>query len=101
MFDLHHGSVLIAIEPFSRAIAFKYLNAALSFRPQRVVACIVRRGELFLLCQRPAHKRHGGMWEFPGGKAEENESDASAAERELHEELDVQLVSASPAIFEI
>jgi 8-oxo-dGTP pyrophosphatase MutT (NUDIX family) len=69
--------------------------------PQRVVACVVRRGDLFLLCQRPAHKRHGGLWEFPGGKAEANESDAHAAARELEEELGVRLIHASEAIFEI
>jgi 8-oxo-dGTP pyrophosphatase MutT (NUDIX family) len=68
---------------------------------QRVVACVMRRGDLLLLCQRPAHKRHGGLWEFPGGKAEANESDALAASRELQEELGVELVRASPAIFEI
>ena len=72
-----------------------------SCRPQRVVACVVSRGELLLLAQRPPHKRHGGLWEFPGGKAEANESDESAAARELQEELGVQLVQASPPIFEI
>ena len=54
-----------------------------------------------LVAQRPAHKRHGGIWEFPGGKTEPNESDACAAARELQEELGVQLVSVSPAVFEI
>ena len=41
-----------------------------------------------LLQQRPAHKHHGGLWEFPGGKIEDNESAASALEREIREELD-------------
>ena len=59
------------------------------------------RGELLLLAQRPAHKRHGGLWEFPGGKTEANESDAHAAARELREELGVELVRAAPAIFEV
>jgi 8-oxo-dGTP pyrophosphatase MutT (NUDIX family) len=68
---------------------------------RRVVACVIRRGDLLLLCRRPAHKRHGGLWEFPGGKAEVNESDALAAARELREELGVRLVGASPAVFEI
>lgn len=53
------------------------------------------------MCRRPAHKRHGGLWEFPGGKTEPNESDERAAARELQEEIGVQLVSALPAVFEI
>ena len=68
---------------------------------QRVVACVIARGDLLLLCQRPTHKRHGGLWEFPGGKVEANESDTQAASRELEEELGVQLVRALPAIFEV
>jgi 8-oxo-dGTP pyrophosphatase MutT (NUDIX family) len=54
-----------------------------------------------LLAQRPAHKRHGGLWEFPGGKTEENESDVDAAARELREELGVELIRAWPAVFEV
>jgi 8-oxo-dGTP pyrophosphatase MutT (NUDIX family) len=65
------------------------------------VACVVRRGDLLLLCQRPAHKRHGGLWEFPGGKVEANESDERAAARGLREELGVQVVRAAPVSLEI
>lgn len=54
---------------------------------QRVVAAVVRRGSTFLICQRPPHKRHGGLWEFPGGKCEPGESDTAAVRRELDEEL--------------
>ncbi|HTI65222.1 MAG TPA: NUDIX domain-containing protein [Gemmatimonadaceae bacterium] len=67
---------------------------------QRVVACVIRRADGYLVCQRPPHKRHGGLWEFPGGKAEPNESDEHAAARELREELDVELTATAPAIFE-
>ena len=55
----------------------------------RVVAAVVARGDRALLCRRPAHKRHGGLWEFPGGKREAGESDADAVRRELREELGV------------
>lgn len=55
----------------------------------RVVATVARRGDRLLVCRRPAHKRHGGLWEFPGGKCEPGESDADAVRRELHEELGV------------
>lgn len=62
--------------------------------PVRVVAAVVRRGEQVLVCQRPAHKRHGGLWEFPGGKCEPPESDVEALRRELQEELGLELLAA-------
>jgi mutator protein MutT len=58
--------------------------------PIRVVAAVVARDDRLLVCQRPLHKRHGGLWEFPGGKCEAAESDADAIRRELREELGVE-----------
>ena len=55
----------------------------------------MQRDERLLICRRPAHKRHGGLWEFPGGKVEPNESDESAARRELAEELGVHVESVA------
>lgn len=55
----------------------------------RVVAAVAERAGRLLVCRRPAHKRHGGLWEFPGGKCEPGESDADAVRRELREELGV------------
>jgi 8-oxo-dGTP diphosphatase len=55
----------------------------------RVVAAVIRHEHRFLLCKRPEHKRHGGLWEFPGGKCEVGESDKAAIARELLEELGV------------
>jgi 8-oxo-dGTP diphosphatase len=63
----------------------------------RVVAAVIRRGDDYLVCQRPAHKRHGGLWEFPGGKLLPGESLAAAARRELAEELGVE-VTATGAV---
>jgi len=65
----------------------------------RVVACVVEREGALLLGQRPAHKRHGGLWEFPGGKLEPGESTLDAARRELSEELGVHVLRAQPAEF--
>jgi mutator protein MutT len=58
----------------------------------RVVASVIERGDRLLVCQRPAHKRHGGLWEFPGGKVEDGESDFAAVARELEEELGVRVL---------
>lgn len=63
-----------------------------------VLAAVIRRGDRYLLCQRPRHKRHGGLWEFPGGKLEPGESLAAAAERELREELDLELETAGDVL---
>ena len=57
----------------------------------RVIAAVISRGDELLVCQRPLEKRHGGLWEFPGGKCEPDESDADAARRELREELGVEV----------
>lgn len=35
-----------------------------------VVAALLRQDGRFLICQRPAHKARGLLWEFPGGKVE-------------------------------
>jgi 8-oxo-dGTP diphosphatase len=65
----------------------------------RVVAAVIQRGNEYLVCQRPAHKRHGGLWEFPGGKLQPGESLADAARRELQEELGVQVTATGAVCF--
>ena len=70
------------------------MNAAID-----VAAGCVRRGNRFLLCQRPQYMNGGGQWEFPGGKLEPGETAAQALERELWEELRIQ-VRASAQIAE-
>jgi 8-oxo-dGTP diphosphatase len=69
--------------------------------PLRVIAAVIRRGPDFLVCRRPAHKRHGGLWEFPGGKCEPGESDADTARRELLEELGVHVQATGRELFAI
>ena len=56
-----------------------------------VVAALVWRGERFMICQRPAHKARGLLWEFVGGKVEQGEKKEEALIRECREELDVLL----------
>jgi mutator protein MutT len=59
----------------------------------RVVAAVIERDGRLLVCQRPAHKRHGGLWEFPGGKVHDGETDFLAIRRELDEELGLEATS--------
>jgi len=68
-------------------------------RPIPVVAAVIRRGGAVLLGLRPAHKRHGSMWEFPGGKVLDGESLGDALARELREELGVRVSRGAPALF--
>ena len=42
-----------------------------------------------LLSQRPQEKNMGGLWEFPGGKIEKDETPEEALIRELEEELGI------------
>ena len=57
----------------------------------RVVAAVVVRAGGYLLGRRPVEKRHGGLWEFPGGKLDPGESTLEAARRELTEELALEV----------
>lgn len=66
----------------------------------RVLAAVIRRGGEVLLCQRPEHKRHGGLWEFPGGKLEPGETLLDAARRELGEELEVNVSTVGVVVFQ-
>ncbi len=54
-----------------------------------VVAAYIRDGERFMICQRPAHKARGLLWEFAGGKVEPGETKEAALVRECREELAV------------
>ncbi len=52
-----------------------------------VTAAVIERAGRYLLGQRQSGKRHGGLWEFPGGKLLPGESIEGALVRELEEEL--------------
>ena len=52
-----------------------------------VVAALIWDEDRFLICQRPAHKARGLLWEFVGGKVEPGETPQQALIRECREEL--------------
>ena len=56
-----------------------------------VVAALIWQGNKFMICQRPAHKARGLLWEFVGGKVEQGETKEQALIRECREELAVTL----------
>ena len=57
----------------------------------QVVAALIWDGEKFMICQRPAHKTRGLLWEFVGGKVENGETKQQALIRECREELAVEV----------
>jgi 8-oxo-dGTP diphosphatase len=56
-----------------------------------VAAGIVERGNKVLGARRKTGNEYDGFWEFPGGKVEEGESYLDATQRELREELGVEV----------
>lgn len=54
-----------------------------------VVAALIWNQDKFMICQRPANKARGLLWEFVGGKVEPGETFAEALIRECREELDI------------
>ena len=56
-----------------------------------VVAALIWDNGKFMICQRPAHKARGLLWEFVGGKVEPSETKEQALIRECQEELAVTL----------
>lgn len=56
-----------------------------------VVAALIWDREKFMICQRPAHKARGLLWEFVGGKVEPGETGEEALIRECREELAVTI----------
>ena len=65
-----------------------------------VVAALIWDGDRFLICQRPAHKARGLLWEFVGGKVESGEEKEAALIRECREELDIT-VSVKDVFMEV
>lgn len=54
-----------------------------------VTAAIIQQNDKVLICQRPANKNCGLLWEFPGGKKETGETGEQCIVRECQEELGI------------
>ena len=61
-------------------------------RATDVAAALVFREGKLLIAQRHAGAHLGGLWEFPGGKREPNETFEACLVRELREELGIEVV---------
>jgi mutator protein MutT len=56
-----------------------------------VVAAVIEDGHRFLVTRRQPGVHLAGMWEFPGGKIDPEESHSAALKRELREEIGVEV----------
>ena len=59
-----------------------------------VAAALVDTDNRVLIAERPPGKALAGLWEFPGGKIEPDESPEQALIRELREELGIEVKPA-------
>lgn len=66
-----------------------------------VAAALIDRDGRVLIAKRPADKALAGLWEFPGGKVEQNETPEQALVRELKEELAIDTSESclAPLVF--
>jgi A/G-specific adenine glycosylase len=61
-----------------------------------VTAAVIQRDGQVLITQRPSNGLLGSLWEFPGGKVEPNEDLAACLQREIKEELEVEIRVGEP-----
>lgn len=62
------------------------------------VAIMLSQEQKVLTSWRQPHQHQGGLWEFPGGKREPDESMLEALKREISEELGVTVEQAEPFV---
>ena len=62
------------------------------------VGAIINHAGEVLISRRAEQSHQGGLWEFPGGKLEDNEPVQAALARELEEELGIQVQQCEPLI---
>jgi len=62
-----------------------------SIRTIRVVAAVIEQEGRYLITQRRPTAVLSLLWEFPGGRVEEGETDAAALKREVRHRLGVEI----------
>ena len=60
-----------------------------------VAVGVIKKNNTIFICKRADEQHQGGLWEFPGGKVEANESVFAALKRELTEEVGITIHSSS------
>ena len=60
-----------------------------------VAVGVIKKNNAIFICKRANDQHQGGLWEFPGGKVEANESVFAALKRELTEEVGITIHSSS------
>ena len=68
----------------------------MSRRLVKVAAGMVLKGGKVLVARKAPHKSNAGLWEFPGGKLEPGETLAFCIQRELEEELGLNVEVLTP-----
>ncbi len=63
-----------------------------------VTAAVIQNGDQLLIARRPLEGMLGGLWEFPGGKQEAGETLPACLQREIKEELGVEIQVSRPVI---
>jgi 8-oxo-dGTP diphosphatase len=67
-------------------------KSAIEMKPQiEVAAAIIFKEQQVLISQRDEHSHLSGYWEFPGGKREDLETFEECLQREIREELNVEV----------
>ena len=56
----------------------------------KVTAAVIEKDGRILIAKRRIGDRHGGRWEFPGGKIDSGETPEECLKRELREELGIE-----------
>ena len=82
--SLQTVSGTVAVPPISALVLTRK-------KPVDVVAALIWEKDKYLICQRPAGKSRGLLWEFVGGKVEPGETMEQALARECAEELAITI----------